>query len=97
MAKKENARMKQMEELREILAEDKKELREILARDREEHQEQMAQIMQVIMKMAREKGTVDDIGSMDTTALTQKVIKGPRYLAASFVMPEARIPHYLIP
>ena len=37
-------------------------IRDILAKDREEHQEQMAQMIQVIMRLSRKKGVVDDIG-----------------------------------
>ena len=47
----------------------------------------MAQMMQVIMStIAQERRTVDDIGSMDTTALTQEVVKSPRYLAVDFAI-----------
>ena len=96
MAEKENAQ--KMEEFWEIMVKDKKELWEILARDREEHREHLAQMMQVIMSaMTRETGTVDDIVSMDTTTLTQKVSISLGYLATDFAMLEARIPHWLVP
>ena len=49
------ARIKQMEK-------NQQELQEILTRDREEHRQQMAQMMQVIMRMARDKAIIDDIG-----------------------------------
>ena len=57
----------------------------------------MAQMMQVIMKMAWEKGTVDDINSVDTIVLTQRITEGPGYLPTSFAMSEVRTPHYLDP
>ena len=43
------------------------ELQEILVRDHEEHRKQMAQMMQ---RIARKKGTVDDVGSVNTTTQT---------------------------
>ena len=42
------------------------ELREILLRDREEHREQMTQIMQVIMRLSRDKEVANDVGSVNT-------------------------------
>ena len=48
-------------------------LHEILARDCEEHREQMAQMMKVIIRMARRKRTVDDTGSMNIVARTQGI------------------------
>ena len=48
MVEEANAHMKQMKK-------NQQELREILARDKEEHREQMAQMIQVIMRLSREK------------------------------------------
>ena len=79
-------RMEQMEK-------NQQELREILARDREEHQEQMAKVMQVIMRSSREKGAVDEAGSVSTITGVQGVIEGPTYPSTSSVMPKVGIPH----
>ena len=57
------ARIEQMEK-------NQQELREILTKDCDEHHEQMAHMMQVIMKMAQDKGTFDDIGFVNTIAQT---------------------------
>ena len=46
--------------------EQKEELKEILVRDREEHREQMTQIMQVIMRLSRDKEVANDVGSVNT-------------------------------
>ena len=55
-------------------------------------------MMQVIMStIAQERGTVDDIGFVDTTTLTQEVIKSPRYPVVDFTIPDMRIPHNLVP
>ena len=43
------------------------ELREILVRDRKEHHKQMAQMMQVIMRLPRKKGVINDIGFVNAT------------------------------
>ena len=60
--------------------------------------EQMAQMMQVIMSaITREREIVDDIGSMDTTTLTQEVSKSLEYLATDFAMTKVRIPYCLVP
>ena len=59
MVEEANAHMKQMKK-------NQQELREILARDKEEHREQMAQMMQVIMRLSQEKGVVDDTSSVNT-------------------------------
>ena len=88
---------KNQQKLWEILVENRKEIWEILARDREEHQEQMAQMMQVIMRMAREKESVDDIGFVDTATLTQRATEASRYHVADFAMPDERTPHCLVP
>ena len=55
------------------------ELREILIRDREEHWEQMAQIMEIIMKMSRGKRIADDTGLVNTTVRTLRVTEGLAY------------------
>ena len=54
----------------EQMEKSQQELREILIRDCEEYRKQMAQMMQIVMRIAREKGTVDDVGSMNTVART---------------------------
>ena len=54
MAKETAARIEQMEKSQQ-------ELWEILVKDREEHCEHMAQMMQIIMRIAREKRTVDEL------------------------------------
>ena len=55
-------------------------------------------MMQVIMStIARERGTIDDIGTMDTTTLTQEVSKSPGYPAAGFAMTKVKIPYCLVP
>ena len=46
------------------------ELQEILKRDRKEHREQMAQMMEVIMRLSRGKGIVDDASLVNTIART---------------------------
>ena len=53
----------------------------------------MAQMIQVIIRMAREKGTVDDTGFVNTVSQTQGVIEGPAYHPASFAMPEIGASH----
>ena len=78
------ARIEQMEKSQQ-------EFREILARDREKHREQMAQMMQVIMRMVWEKGTSDDAGSMNIATRTQRVTEGLAYPLTSFVMPKVEL------
>ena len=90
MVEEANAHMKQMKK-------NQQELREILARNKEEHREQMAQMMQVIMRLSREKRVVDDAGFVNTTTRVQGGTKGPVYSPASLTMPEKGIPHYPIP
>ena len=63
MAEETTARIEQMEK-------NQQELREILARDCEEHREQMTQMIQINMRIAHEKGTVDDAGSVNIVAQT---------------------------
>ena len=70
--------------------------REILARDHEEHREQMAQIIEVIMRLSQRKRMADDAGSMNTTARTQWVTEGPMYNpyhSVSHTMPEVGTPY----
>ena len=50
----------------EKMKKSQQEIQEILPRDIEEHREQMAQVMQVIMRLSREKGVVDDADSVNT-------------------------------
>ena len=54
-------------------------------------------MMQVIIRLSREKRIVDDAGSVNTVVRTQGVIKGPMYHLASVAMLGLGIPHYLIP
>ena len=49
------------------------ELREILVKDCEEHHEQMAQMIQIIMRIAREKRTINDASFVNIVARTQEV------------------------
>ena len=75
-------------------------LREILTRDREEHREQMAQMMEVIMRLSRGKGIGDDVGTMNIIARIQGVTKGlvyNSYHPVGNTMPEVGTPHCLIP
>ena len=52
----------------------------------------MAQMMQVIVSIiARERGPIDGIGFMDTTALTQKVSKDLEYLIAVLQCPRREL------
>ena len=67
MAEETVARIEQMEKSQQ-------DLRKILPRDRKEHHEQMAQMMQIIMRMTWEKRTIDHTGSMNIIARTQGVI-----------------------
>ena len=53
----------------------------------------MAQVMQVIMRFFREKGVVDDAGSMNIVARVQEVTEGIVYPSASLALPEMGIPH----
>ena len=48
----------------------------MLVRDHEEHHEQMAQMMQIIMRIARKKGTVNDANFVNTVARTHQVTEG---------------------
>ena len=59
MAKETATHIKQMEKTQQ-------KLREILVKDCEEHREQMAQMMQIIMRIAHENGIVDNVGSVNT-------------------------------
>ena len=68
-----------------------------MARDHGEHCEQLAQMMQVIMRMAREKRTVDDTSSMNTIARTQGVSEGLMNPSANFVILDVGTSHYPIP
>ena len=90
MAKETASRIEQMKK-------NQQKLREILARDHEEHCEQMAQMMWVIMRMARKKRTIDDISFVNTVTQTQRVIEDLVFLFASFTMLEMGTSHYLIP
>ena len=90
MAEETIIRVEQMEK-------NQQELQKILARDREEHRKQMAQMMQVIMRLSREKGVVDDAGSVNIAVRTQGVIEGPMYHPVSFSMREVGTSHCEIP
>ena len=75
------------------------ELWEILIKDREEHWEQMAQMMEIIMKMSRGKGIADETGLVSTVARMQGVIEGPvynPYHPSVHAMPEVSITYYPI-
>ena len=52
--------------------------------------------MQVIMRLSRDKGLVDDADSINTTTRVQRVTEGPAYPLARLAMPEVRIPHCLV-
>ena len=54
----------------EILTKDREEFREIFIRDHEEHRKQIAQMMQILKRMVRKKGIVDNDNSVDTVVLT---------------------------
>ena len=54
-------------------------------------------MIHVIMKMAREKGTVDDTGSVNTVARTQEVKEGLMNPSANFITHDAGTFHYSIP
>ena len=90
MAEKTIIRVEQMKK-------NQQELWKILNRDREEHREQMAQMMQVIMRLSRGKEVVDDFGSVNIAAKVQGVTEGPMYHPASFAMPEVETSHCPIP
>ena len=49
-----------------------------------------------MMRLSREKGLVNDAGSVNTTARAQGVIKSSIYHPANFVIPEVGTSHYLI-
>ena len=57
----------------------------------------MAQMMEVIIRMAREKGTVDDDGSANTTSTVKGITESLAYPPFSLAMPEVGISHYPIP
>ena len=56
----------------------------------------MAQMMQIIMRIAREKGTVDDAGFMNTVARTQGITKGLVNPPANPINLEAGFSHHSI-
>ena len=57
----------------------------------------MTQVMQVIIRLFREKGVVDDAGFTSTITRVQEVIEGLAYPPTNPAMPEMGIPHCLIP
>ena len=50
---------------------------ELLIKNREKHREQMTQMMEIIVKMFRGKGMLDDFGSMNAAVGVQTVIERP--------------------
>ena len=67
----------------EQVEKNQQELWEILERDPKEHRKQMAQMMQVIMRLSQEKKVVDDVGSVNIAIKAQGVIESPMYHPAS--------------
>ena len=57
----------------------------------------MAQMIQVIMRMAHEKGTIDNTSSVNIDVRTQRVIEGFMNLSANFVTFDVGTSHYSIP
>ena len=53
--------------------------------------------MQVIMRLSRDKGVVDDVDSINITTRVQRVTEGLVYHPASIAMPEVGTPHGPIP
>ena len=49
------------------------------------------------MRLSREKGVVNDAGSVNIVTRVQGVIEGPTYPLARPSMPEVGIPHCLVP
>ena len=56
----------------------------------------MAQMLQVVMRMAHKKRTVHDIGSANTTAWTQGVVDDLMNPPANFITLDAGTSHYSI-
>ena len=89
MAEETATRIKQMEKSQQ-------ELREILVKDCEEHHEQMAQMIQIIMRIAREKRTINDASFVNIVARTQEVTEGLVNPLANSVIPKVRAYHHSI-
>ena len=53
----------------------------------------MAQMMQIIMRLSREKGVAGDISSVNAITRVKGVTKGSLHFIASPVVFETRIPH----
>ena len=68
-----------------------------MAKEMITHMEQMAQMMQVIMRLSRKKRVVDDASSMNTATRVQRITKGPNYRPANFVMSKVGTPHCPVP
>ena len=83
------ARIEQMEKSQQ-------ELREILVRDFEQNHEQMAQMMQIIIRIAREKRTVDHVGFVNTVAQTQRATEGLMNPLANSINPNVGASHHSI-
>ena len=57
----------------------------------------MAQVIQVIMRLSREKGVVNDAGFVNIVTRVQGVIEGLAYPPIRFAMPEVGILRYPVP
>ena len=53
--------------------------------------------MQMIIRLSRDKGVVDEAGFVNTITRVQGVTKGPAHPSARPAMPEVGIPYYLVP